>query len=183
MHQMHALRNSDGTVTLRTELKPGDIGTIIYLHGIIYAQEYGFDHTFEAYVAAPLSECARAASAYERIWIAERDGRIVGCIAIVAVSAQVAQLRWFLVDPSARGVGLGKELLNEAIAFCRQVGYQSVILWTVSTLAAAIHLYLEAGFRKVEEKPGRQWAVDLIEEKYELVLDRSASLCYHFSTL
>lgn len=175
--------NSEGAVTLRTELKPGDIGTIIYLHGILYAHEYGFDHTFEAYVATPLAQFVRTPSAGERIWIAEQDRRIVGCIAIVGVSTQVAQLRWFLVDPRARGMGLGKKLLNEAIAFCHTCGYRSIILWTVSTLAAAIHLYLEAGFVKVEEKPGRQWGVDLIEEKYELVLDRSTSLCYHFSTL
>jgi N-acetylglutamate synthase-like GNAT family acetyltransferase len=170
-------------VTLRTELHPGDVGVIIRLHGIVYAHEYGFDHTFEAYVATPLAQFARAPAAGERIWIAERDDQIVGCIAIVRVSTQVAQLRWFLVDPRARGRGLGKRLLHEAIAFGNAGGYRSIILWTVSTLAAAIHLYLEAGFNKVEEKPGRQWGVDLIEEKYELVLDRSASLCYHFSTL
>jgi GNAT superfamily N-acetyltransferase len=178
-----SLPNSGGAVTLRTELKPGDIGTIITLHGILYADEYGFDYTFEAYVATPLAQFVRASSARERIWIAEQDGRMVGCIAIVGVSTRVAQLRWFLVVPRARGMGLGKKLLNEAIAFCHACGYRSMVLWTVSTLAAAIHLYLEAGFVKVEEKPGRQWGVDLIEEKYELVLDRSTSLCYYFSTL
>ena len=170
MHQTTGSPNSQGVVTVRTELEPGDLGYIVYLHGIVYAHEYGFDHTFEAYVATPLSEFARAASAHEGIWIAERDGRIVGCIAIVAVSAQVAQLRWFLVDPSARGAGLGKRLLREAIVFSRASGYRSIILWTVSTLAAAVHLYLEAGFSKVQQKPGRQWGVDLIEEKYELNL-------------
>jgi GNAT superfamily N-acetyltransferase len=178
-----ALPNAQGAVTLRTELKPGDVGTIIYLHGIIYAHEYGFDHTFEAYVAAPLAQFVRTSLAGERIWIAEQDCRVVGCIAIVGVSTHVAQLRWFLVDPRARGMGLGKRLLHEAIAFCNAHGYRSIILWTVSTLSAALHLYLKAGFVKVEEKPGRQWGVDLIEEKYELALDRSTSLCYHFSTL
>ena len=183
MYHTTAFPSSEGAVTLRTELKPGDVGTIIYLHGTIYAHEYGFDPTFEAYVAAPLAQFVRADLARERVWIAEQDRRIVGCIAIVGVSPQVAQLRWFLVDPRARGMGLGKRLLNEAIAFCSACEYRSITLWTVSTLAAAIHLYLKAGFVKLEEKPGRQWGVDLIEEKYELALDRSTSLCYHFSTL
>jgi ribosomal protein S18 acetylase RimI-like enzyme len=156
------------SVTLRTNLEPGDIGSIVRLHGVIYAEEYGFDSTFEAYVAGPLAECVRAPSPRERIWIAERDSHVVGCIAIVATTLEVAQLRWFLVDPSARGLGLGKKLLGEAVAFARECEYSSVVLWTVSALTAAAHLYRAVGFRKVEEKPGRQWGVDVVEEKYEL---------------
>lgn len=158
-------------MTLRTNLMPGDIGFVVYLHGILYAQEYGFDHTFEAYVAGPLSDFARSGSKRERLWIAERDGRIVGCIAIVASSPQVAQLRWFLVDPSARGIGLGKKLMSEAVAFCKTCDYRSIILWTVSALTTAAHLYRSAGFKRVEEKAGRHWGVDVVEEKYELILD------------
>jgi GNAT superfamily N-acetyltransferase len=130
-----------GQITLRTELRPGDIGSIVCLHGVTYAREYGFDHTFEAYVAGPLAEFAKSASATDRIWIAEQGDRIVGCIAIVAHSPQVAQLRWFLVEERCRGAGLGKRLLNEALAFCTASGYQSVFLWTVSTLTAAAHVY------------------------------------------
>ena len=167
---MQPAGNANGTITLRTTLRPGDVGTLVYLHGMLYAREYDFDHTFEAYVAGPLAEFVHAASERERIWIAERDGRIVGCIAIVAASAQTAQLRWFLVDPNARGAGLGKRLLAEAIAFCRACEYTSVILWTVSALTAAAHLYRSAGFRKVEEKPGRIWGTDVVEEQYELIL-------------
>jgi GNAT superfamily N-acetyltransferase len=147
------------------------MGAIVQLHGVIYAREYGFDHTFEAYVAGPLAEFACRDSQRERIWIAERDGRVVGSIAIVEASPGVAQLRWYMVDPSARGTGLGTKLLNEAVAFCRQCGYQTVILWTVSALTAAAHRYHAAGFRRVEEKPGRQWGVDVLEEKYELHLN------------
>jgi GNAT superfamily N-acetyltransferase len=157
-------------VIIRTSLLPGDLGSIVRLHGTLYAQEYGFDPTFEAYVAGPLAEFVRAASDRERLWIAERGGQIVGCVVIVAAAPQTAQLRWFLVDPSARGAGLGKRLLAEAIAFCKAVGYHRIILWTVSALAAAGHLYRSAGFRKVEEKPGRMWGVDVVEEKYELAL-------------
>ena len=91
-------------------------------------------------------------------------------MAIVAASAETAQLRWFLVDPSARGAGLGKRLLGEALSFARQAGYRDVILWTVSALPAAAHLYRSAGFRKVEERPGRMWGVEVVEEKYALRL-------------
>lgn len=158
------------SVTIRTDLRPGDIGSIVRLHGVVYAREYGFDPTFEAYVAGPLAVFVRANSPRERLWIAEREGQIVGCIAIVAQSDRVAQLRWFLVDPECRGAGLGALLLREAVNFCRQSGYSSVILWTVSALVAAAHLYRSAGFHKVEEKPGRQWGVDVVEECYELHL-------------
>ncbi len=156
--------------TLRTGLRPGDIGEIVRLHGVLYAREYGFDPTFEAYVAEPLARFAIAASPRERVWIAERGGAIVGCVAIVAASPQVAQLRWFLVDPAARGSGLGTRLLEEAIAFSRARGYGSILLWTVSALAAAARLYRAKGFERTEERPGRQWGADVVEEKYELRL-------------
>jgi GNAT superfamily N-acetyltransferase len=162
---------SDAGVTLRTSLRPGDIGAVIELHGRIYAREYGFDHTFEAYVAGPLAEFARFAKARERIWLAERESRIVGCIAIVASAPDVAQLRWFLVDPSARGLGIGKKLIHEAVAFSKACNYKSVILWTVSVLTVAAHLYRSVGFRLVKRKPVKQWGIDVIEERYELNLE------------
>jgi GNAT superfamily N-acetyltransferase len=158
------------SLSIRTNLKPGDIGTIVHLHGTIYAQEYGFDPTVEAYIAGPLSEFVLSASHRGRLWIAERDDQIIGCIGIVAASNVTAQLRWFLIVPSARGTGLGKQLLNEAITYCKESGYRNIILWTISALKAAAHLYQLAGFRKVEEKPGRRWGVDVVEEKYELLL-------------
>jgi GNAT superfamily N-acetyltransferase len=159
-----------GPITLRTDLRPGDVGAVVWLHGTVYAREHGFDPTFEAYVAGPLAEFVRSGSPRERLWIAERDGRVVGCVAIVAADSRTAQLRWFLVDPIARGAGLGKRLLSEAVAFAGGCGYTSIVLWTVSALAAAAHLYRSAGFRKVEEKPGHLWGVDVVEEKYELTL-------------
>jgi GNAT superfamily N-acetyltransferase len=159
------------STSIRTNLKPGDLGALVHLHGAIYANEHGFDPTFEAYVAGPLSEFVLSASRRERLWIAEDDGHIVGCIAIVTASQTTAQLRWFLVVPDARGAGLGKRLLAEAVTFCKESGDRSVILWTVSALKAAARLYQSAGFRKVEEKPGRMWGVDVVEEKYELPLD------------
>lgn len=171
MSDQHDPKQEKSAISLRVDLRPGDVGDVVRLHGVIYAREHGFDHTFEAYVAAPLAEFVRSGSPRERLWLAERDGRLVGCVAIVAVSPELAQLRWFLVDPSARGTGLGKRLLGEALAFARGCGYRTVVLWTVSALAAAAHLYGSAGFRKVEEKPGRAWGVEVIEEKYELALE------------
>jgi GNAT superfamily N-acetyltransferase len=154
----------------RNELKPGDIGRIVALHGTIYAQEYGFDSTFEAYVAGPLADFVLNARPQDRIWIAEQDEEIVGCVAIVSTSPNEAQLRWYLVAPSARGHGLGKRLLDAAIDYCRHAGFRSVFLWTVSELDAAARLYRAAGFVKVEEKAERRWGVDVVEEEYVLSL-------------
>ncbi|HVZ41086.1 MAG TPA: GNAT family N-acetyltransferase [Candidatus Kapabacteria bacterium] len=157
-------------ITLRTDIRPGDIGTITAMHGFLYAREYGFDATFEAYVAGPLSEFVRAGNERERIWIAERDGSIVGAVAIVAATDGMAQLRWFLVDPAVRGAGLGRRLLEEAVAFARDQGYSGIILWTVSALRAAAHLYTSVGFRKMESIAARLWGTDVVEERYDMSL-------------
>jgi N-acetylglutamate synthase-like GNAT family acetyltransferase len=163
--------SSPEPVAIRTTLRPGDLGSIVHLHGVIHGQECGFDATFEAYVAAPLAEFVRRMPTDgERIWIAERDGRIVGCIAIVAASPEDAQLRWFLVEPQARRLGLGTRLLHEAIMFCKEHGFRRIFLWTVDVLTAAARLYSNAGFQLVEERPGRCWGVDVIEQRYELVM-------------
>ena len=155
-------------VELRTEVRPGDIGSVTRLHGELYAREYGFDATFEAYVAAPLAEFVLRASPRERIWLAETDRQLAGCVAIVAESAETAQLRWFLVAPQARGSGLGRRLLTEALGFSRGQGYTGVVLWTVSALSRAADLYRAAGFRRIESRPARRWGAEVIEEKYEL---------------
>ena len=156
-------------VILRTDLRPGDVATLVQMHGTIYAREYGFDETFSTYVDRPLMQFAKDHSPRDRLWIAEHGGRIVGSIAIVGGEASEAQLRWFLVDPSMRGQGLGQRLLHESLAFAAECGYESVFLWTVTALTAAAYLYRAAGFVKVEEKPGH-WGVDVMEEKYILHL-------------
>jgi GNAT superfamily N-acetyltransferase len=162
--------------TIRTGLWPGDLGWIVHRHGVLYREEHGFDTTFEAYVARTMGEMAERASTRDRIWIAEREvagsrpDDIVGCIAIVQVSPTQGQLRWFYLEPLARGRGLGMRLVGEAIGFCRESRFESVILWTVDLLTAAARLYEAAGFRKVEERPGRRYGVDLVEERYELRL-------------
>lgn len=159
-----------GVITTRTSLRAGDIGAIARMHGVVYAAEHQFDVTFEAYVAGPLSQFALEGSERQRLWIAEREGEIVGCVAIVAGGEDVAQLRWFLVHPTARGAGLGRTLLREAVGFSRARGYRSIVLWTVRALTAAAHLYRAEGFRLAEEKPGRRWGVEVMEERYEMML-------------
>jgi len=159
-----------GTIVLRHALRPGDVGAVVSMHGLLYGREYDFDPTFEAYVASPLAEFVMRRSPRERLWLAEHDGNVVGSIAIVTESEHVAQLRWFLVAPEARGAGLGKRLIQQAIAFSRDAGYESVILWTISALHTAAHLYRSAGFEPIESIPGRRWGVNVVEEKYRLTL-------------
>jgi len=160
-------------VTLRTEMRAGDLGRIVSLHGELYARECGWDLTFEAYVAGPLAEFVRSPSPRNRLWIAEHVGGIVGCVAIVGASQREVQLRWYLVVPEWRRRGLGRRLLAEAVAFSREQGYETVFLWTTSNLTAAAKQYLSAGFRKIEARPGRMWGKDVVEEKYELALRQS----------
>lgn len=158
--------------TIRHDLRPGDLGRVTELHGVLYAQEPGFDHTFEAYVAETVAEYGKLARpGLDRLWLVELDGRQVGSIAIVGREDGAAQLRWFLVHPDARGHGLGGRLIQECLAFCRAAGYRSVYLWTVAGLEAAAHLYLAAGFRKTETKPPiALWGATLTEERYDLTL-------------
>jgi GNAT superfamily N-acetyltransferase len=160
----------DHPISIRHNLQPGDVGYITYMHGTLYAREKGWDHTFDAYVAIPLSEFARSQSSRERIWITEKEGRILGSVAIVKFSEGEAQLRWLLLDPSIRGQGIGRRLVGEALDFCREAGYSSVFLWTVNTLMAAINLYQSFGFRKTQEQTHELWGDIVTEVKYELGL-------------
>ena len=156
-------------ISIRTEPRPGDVDGIVHMHREIYAREYGFDDTFATYVHQPLSIFVQSHSPRERLWIAELGSKIIGCVAIVAGEAGRGQLRWYLIDPEFRGLGLGRQLLHDAVAFARACGYPAIYLWTVSQLTAAAHLYQSLGFQKIEEKPGH-WGVDVLEEKYELIL-------------
>src|SRR6476619_3364894 len=114
-------------ITVRTTIRPGDIGYITYLHGILYSEEYKLDYKFEGYVASSLGEFAGTFDeGRDRMWVAAMDHRIVGSIAIASQSNETAQLRWFLVHPSARGMGLGSRLLDDALSFCRGCRFRSV---------------------------------------------------------
>jgi N-acetylglutamate synthase-like GNAT family acetyltransferase len=157
---------------IRHELRPGDIGYLIYLHGVLYSKEYGYDQTFETYVAHGLIEFVKSFNPYrDRIWLAESGGNIVGSIAIVRTSKVETQLRWYLVHPDYRGIGLGNILLQEALKFCRERKYNSVFLWTTSELNSASHLYLQAGFKKTEVKSHNVWGKFISEERYDLHLN------------
>lgn len=162
--------NPSPTARIRTDLKPGDIGYLIYLHSVVYANEYGWDNTFEAYVAGPLAEFATAHSDRERIWIVEREGIVAGSISIVEASNEQAQLRWFLLHPDLRGRGIGRMLLEEAISFSRANDYSMVFLWTTSNLAAAAKLYESTGFHITEEITHEMWGATVTEQRYELNL-------------
>ena len=156
---------------IRTEMVPGDFDEIVRLHGVLYAEEYGLDNTFEAYIAAPLSEFVLTKDRRrQRIWIVEAGEKVAGCIAIVRNTEGVAQLRWFILTPETRGKGLGRRLMDEAVKYSWEAGYRRIILWTFSELETAIALYRRWGFVKTEEKAHHIWGRDLIEEKYELSL-------------
>jgi GNAT superfamily N-acetyltransferase len=162
-------------ITIRHEFRPGDSGRLIELHGLLYSQEYGFDHTFEAYVAKPLSEFILSKSPRGKIWLVDLDGVLMGSVAIVEHSQTEAQLRWFLLHPALRGRGLGNRLVEEAVAFCRECGYERVFLWTVSSLSAAAQIYQKADFHLTEEHTHTIWGCLLTEQRYDLSLRASDS--------
>ena len=161
-------------VIIRTDLRPGDIGYVIYLHGRLYAAEYGWDHIFEAYVAGPLSEFAKSRGERERIWIVEKNAIIAGSIAIVEASKDEAQLRWFLIHPDLRGKGIGRHLMGEAMEFCRTSGYARVFLLTEHGLTRAARLYQSFGFQLTDEKTHELWGTAVTEQRYELDLEVTA---------
>ena len=151
--------------------QPGDMGRVIALHGALYAQEYGWDQTFEALVARIAATFIERYDAQrERCWIAEVDGEAVASVFLVKRSKTVAQLRLMIVDPRARGLGIGARLVSECVRFARQAGYRKVTLWTNSVLTAARHIYATAGFRLVRKERHRSFGKALVGETWELRL-------------
>ncbi|MEJ3720617.1 helix-turn-helix domain-containing GNAT family N-acetyltransferase [Paenibacillus polymyxa] len=160
--------SAEEKVSIRSEIRPGDIGYLIYLHGWIYAKECGYNHVFEGYVCKTFYEFLENYSPKkDRIWLAEANGIIIGAIGIVGHTSEKAQLRWFILHPDFRGMGLGKRLLSQATQYCREKGYRQVYLETTEDQKHAIHMYTQAGFRFKKEYRSSAWGVDHVELTYE----------------
>ena len=163
------------TPYLLRQHQPGDMGWIVHRQAILYAEEYGWDGTYEALAAEIVAQFIKNYDPKcERCWIAEKDGERVGAVFVAKASGETAKLRLLHVEPEVRGLGIGKRLVDECVRFARQAGYQKMTLWTQDILHAARHLYKQAGFRIVREEQHHSFGKDLTAETWELDLRTTA---------
>jgi DNA-binding MarR family transcriptional regulator/GNAT superfamily N-acetyltransferase len=165
-----SLSGAPARVRLRAP-RPGDMGWVVERHGAVYHREWGWGMEFEGLVARIVADfMAHHDPRRERAWIAEHEGRRVGSIFLVAKTAAVAKLRLLLVDPDARGLGVGQRLVKECIRFARAAGYRKIVLWTQSILDPARHIYAKAGFNLVRQEPNNEFGKGLVSETWQLKL-------------
>ncbi len=151
--------------------RAGDMGWIVSRHAALYAEEYGWTDPFEGLCAQIVADFVNQYDARrERCWIAEVDGENAGCVMLVKDSDEVARLRLLLVEPSARGLGIGARLVDECVRFARASGYRSITLWTHSILTAARHVYQQAGFTLTSSEPKKSWGKDVVSEMWDMRL-------------
>jgi N-acetylglutamate synthase-like GNAT family acetyltransferase len=150
------------------DFKLQDINLIIERHVVIYNSEYGFDESFRDYVADAIMDFKQNfIKSKENIWVVEEENKFIGSIAIVKVDNETAQLRWFLIEPAARGKGIGNKLMKTAINFCKNKGYKYIFLWTINLLDVARHLYQKYDFTLTEKKEHKIWGKYLVEERWD----------------
>jgi DNA-binding MarR family transcriptional regulator/GNAT superfamily N-acetyltransferase len=160
-----------GSKIILRQDRPGDLGWVVARHAEFYFREYGWAENFEGVCAQIVADFAgKFDPKCERCWIAEMDGQNVGSVFLVKDSEEVARLRLLLVDPLARGRGLGTRLTEECVGFARQCGYRRITLWTHSVLTVARHVYERAGFRLTSSEPRRSFGQDVVSEHWDLVL-------------
>jgi peptidyl-dipeptidase Dcp len=157
-------------ISIRTTLQAGDIGYVTYLHGVLYKREYNYGIQFEGYVAKGLCEFYEQYNPERnRIWACEHNDRMIGFLLLMA-RGEAAQLRYFLIEPQYRGLGLGRKLLNLYMIFLRECGYKESYLWTTHELTTAAFLYKQFGFQLTDEKESASFGKPLREQRYDLIL-------------
>lgn len=155
------------SINIRTKLQPGDLGYVIYRHGVLYAEEYHYSIAFETYVAAGMFEFYKSYNpSIDRVWVCEHEEKIIGFLLLMHRPNNAAQLRYFYLEHGYRGIGLGNKLMNLFMLFLKEHGYTSCYLWTTNELPAAASLYTKYGFVLTEEKESTAFGKPLKEQRY-----------------
>jgi ribosomal protein S18 acetylase RimI-like enzyme len=157
------------SVTIRHYLKPGDLGQVLWLHGDVYSKEYQYGLSFESYVAAGLHEFySNYRADLDRVWVCEYNETMVGFMLLMHRENKAAQLRYFILKPEFRGIGLGKKMMTQFMDFLKEKNYATAYLWTTHELPAAASLYKRYGFKLTQEKESITFGKPVIEQRYDL---------------